>query len=248
MKLAGKVAVITGAGSGFGAAMAKRFAAEGAKIIVADVNDDGGNHVALEIGDAARFVHVDVREGVEVANMIRAASDTFGRLDILVNNAGYRHRVGPVDSVSEEEFDRCFDVNVKAIFHGVQNSLPVFRSHGGGVILNIASTGGTRPQPSITWYNASKGAAVILTKSLARELAPENIRVCAINPSAALTGMLYMHEGEDFPERTEHLISTVPLGRLNEPEHVANAALFLVSDEASFVTGVCLDVDGGQSA
>ena len=248
MKLAGKVAVITGAGSGFGAAMAKRFVAEGAKVIVADVNGDGGNQVALEIGNDARFVHVDVRKGAEVENMIRAAVDTYGRLDILVNNAGYRHRVGPVDSVSEEEYDRCFDVNVKAIFHGVQNVLPVFRAHGGGVILNIASTGGTRPQPSITWYNASKGAAVILTKSLARELAPENIRVCSINPSAALTGMLYMHEGEDFPERTEHLISTVPLGRLNEPENVANAALFLVSDEASFVTGVCLDVDGGQSA
>ncbi len=248
MKLAGKVAVITGAGSGFGAAMAKRFVAEGAKVIVADVNGDGGNQVALEIGNDARFVHVDVRKGAEVENMIRSAVDTYGRLDILVNNAGYRHRVGPVDSVSEEEYDRCFDVNVKAIFHGVQNVLPVFRAHGGGVILNIASTGGTRPQPSITWYNASKGAAVILTKSLARELAPENIRVCSINPSAALTGMLYMHEGEDFPERTEHLISTVPLGRLNEPENVANAALFLVSDEASFVTGVCLDVDGGQSA
>ena len=248
MKLAGKVAVITGAGSGFGAAMAKRFVAEGAKVIVADVNGDGGNQVALEIGNDARYVHVDVRKGAEVENMIRSAVDTYGRLDILVNNAGYRHRVGPVDSVSEEEYDRCFDVNVKAIFHGVQNVLPVFRAHGGGVILNIASTGGTRPQPSITWYNASKGAAVILTKSLARELAPENIRVCSINPSAALTGMLYMHEGEDFPERTEHLISTVPLGRLNEPENVANAALFLVSDEASFVTGVCLDVDGGQSA
>ncbi len=248
MKLQNKVAVITGAGSGFGAGIAKRFAAEGARVIVADVNDEGGNSVVSEIGEAARFVHTDVRRGTEVGNMMQAALDAFGRLDILVNNAGYRHRVGPVDSVSEEEFDRCFDVNVKSIYHGVVNVLPVFRSQGGGVILNIASTGGTRPRPSITWYNASKGAAVIATKSLARELAPEGIRVCAINPSAALTGMLYMHEGEDTPERTELLLSTVPLGRLNEPEDVANAALFLVSDEASFVTGVCLDVDGGQSA
>jgi 3-oxoacyl-[acyl-carrier protein] reductase len=180
--------------------------------------------------------------------MIQAALDAFSRLDILVNNAGYRHQIGAVDSVSEEEFDRCFDVNVKSIYHGVVSVLPVFRSQGEGVILNIASTGGTRPKPSITWYNASKGAAVIATKSLARELAPEGIRVCAINPSAALTGMLYMHDGEDFPERTEWLRDSVPLGRLNDPEHVASAALFLVSDEASFVTGVCLDVDGGQSA
>ncbi len=248
MKLQDKVAVVTGAASGFGEAMAKRFAAEGAKVIVADVNDEGGERVVSDIGDAAQFVHSDVRKGADVATMIQTALDAFGRLDILVNNAGYRHRIGPVDSVSEEEFDRCFDVNVRAIYHGVVKVLPVFRSQGGGVILNIASTGGTRPQPSITWYNASKGAAVIATKSLARELAPEGIRVCAINPSAALTGMLYMHDGEDFPERTERLISTVPLGRLNDPEHVASAALYLVSDDASFVTGVCLDVDGGQSA
>ena len=248
MRLQDKVAVITGAGSGFGAAMAKRFTAEGAKVVVADINDEGGERVVSEIGDAARYVHADVRKGADVANMIQAAVDAFGRLDILVNNAGYRHRIGAVDSVSEEEYDRCFDVNVKAIYHGVQSVLPVFRSQGGGVILNMASTGGTRPQPSITWYNASKGAAVILTKSLARELAPEGIRVCAINPSAALTGMLFMHEGEDFPERSEYLLSTIPLGRLNEPEDVAAAALYLVSDEASFITGVCLDVDGGQSA
>jgi 3-oxoacyl-[acyl-carrier protein] reductase len=247
MKLQDKVAIITGAGSGFGEAMAKRFAVEGAKVVVADINDDGGERVVAEIGDAARFVHTDVRKGVQVANMIQTALDAFGRLDILVNNAGYRGRVGPVDSVSEEEFDRCFDVNVKGIYHGVLSVLPVFRSHGRGIILNIASTGGTRPQPGITWYNASKGAAVILTKSLARELAPEGIRVCAINPSAAMTGMLLMHEGEDTPERRERLLSDIPLGRLNVPDNVANAALFLVSDEASFVTGVCLDVDGGKS-
>ena len=248
MKLQDKVAVVTGAGSGFGEAIAKRFAAEGAKAVVADINDEGGERVVSEIGEAARFVHTDVRKGAEVANMIQSALDAFGRLDILVNNAGYRHRIGPVDSVSEEEFDRCFDVNVKSIYHGVVNVLPVFRSQVRGVILNIASTGGTRPRPSITWYNASKGAAVIATKSLARELAPEGIRVCAINPSAALTGMLYMHEGEETSERTERLRATIPLGRLNEPEYVASAALYLVSDEASFVTGVCLDIDGGQSA
>ena len=248
MKLQDKVAVVTGAGSGFGEAIAKRFVAEGAKAVVADINDEGGERVVSEIGEAARFVHTDVRRGAEVANMIQSALDAFGRLDILVNNAGYRHRIGPVDSVSEEEFDRCFDVNVKSIYHGVVNVLPMFRSPGRGVILNIASTGGTRPRPSITWYNASKGAAVIATKSLARELAPEGIRVCAINPSAALTGMLYMHEGEETSERTERLRATIPLGRLNEPEYVASAALYLVSDEASFVTGVCLDIDGGQSA
>jgi 3-oxoacyl-[acyl-carrier protein] reductase len=248
MRLREKVAVITGAGSGFGEAMAKRFAAEGAKVVVADINDDGGERVVSEIGDAARFVHTDVRKGAEVAHMIQTAVDAFGRLDVLVNNAGYRHRIGTADSVSEEEFDRCFDVNVKGIYHGVLSVLPAFRTQGGGVILNIAATGGTRPYPTITWYNASKGAAVIATKSLARELAPEGIRVCAINPSGAMTGMLFMHEGEDTPERRQRLLSTVPLGRLNEPENVANAALFLVSDEASFVTGVCLDVDGGQCA
>lgn len=248
MRLKDKVAAITGAGSGFGAAMAKRFASEGAKVLVADIDDYGGELVTEAIGDAALYVNTDVRNRKDVQNLVNTAVSSFGKLDFFVNNAGYRHRIGPVDSVSEEEYDRCFDVNVKAIYHSVQCLLPVFRSNGGGVILNVASTGGTRPQPSITWYNASKGAAVILTKSLARELAPEGIRVCAINPSAALTGMLFMHEGEDTPERNERLLSTIPLGRLNTPEDVAAAALFLVSDEASFLTGVCLDVDGGQSA
>ena len=248
MRLREKVAVITGAGSGFGESMAKRFAAEGAEVVVADINDDGGERVVSEIGDAARFVHTDVCKGAEVANMIQTAVDAFGRLNILVNNAGYRHPVGAVDSVSEEEYDRCFDVNVRSIFHSVKSVLPVFRAQGGGVILNVGSFVALRPQPTVAWYGASKAAAVNVTRSMARELGPEGIRVCAINPSAAMTGMLFMHEGEDTLERRERIYSSIPLGRLNEPEDVASAALFMVSDEASFVTGVCLDVDGGQSA
>ncbi len=246
MRLEAKVALVTGAGSGFGEGMARRFVAEGARIIVADIDDAAGQRVADSLGDAARFIHADVSRDGDVAAMVGAARDAFGRLDILVNNAGYTHRNGPMLDVSEEEFDRIFAVNVKSLYLGAKHAVPVFRDQGGGVILNIASTAAVRPRPGLVWYNGSKGAVLTLTRAMAAELAPERIRVCALNPVAGETGMLHLFMGEDTPERREQFISSIPLGRLSTPRDIANAALFLCSDEAEFLTGVCLDVDGGR--
>lgn len=247
MRLRGKVSLITGAGSGFGEGMARRFAEEGAKIIVADINDESGHRVAREIGAAATFIHADVSKDVDVCNMVEHATKTFGKLDIVVNNAGYTHRNGRMTDVTEEEFDRIFSVNVKGIFLAAKHAVPVFRANGGGVFLNIASTAGVRPPPNLTWYNASKGAAIVATKSMAIELASSKIRVCALNPSVGDTGMLHLFMGEDTDEKRDAFTSKVPLGRLCMPTDIANAALFLCSDEAEFLTGVCLDVDGGRS-
>jgi 3-oxoacyl-[acyl-carrier protein] reductase len=246
MHLQNKVAIITGAGSGFGEGMARRFAAEGAKIIIADINDKGGERVAGDIGDAARFVHADVSASDDVAALVAAARQTFGSLDIMVNNAGYTHVNGPMVEVPEDVFDRIFAVNVKAIYLSAVHAVPVFRELGSGVILNIASTAGVRPRPGLTWYNGSKGAAITLTKSMAVELAPDKIRVCAINPVAGETGMLAQFMGQDTPEIREKFIATIPLGRLSQPKDIANAALFLCSNEAELLTGVCLEVDGGR--
>lgn len=247
MRLSGKVAVITGAGSGFGEGMAKLFAREGAKVVVGDIAAEGGRRVAAEIGEAARFVHADVTKAADVQAMVDAASSAFGRLDILVNNAGYAHKNRPMLEVDEETFDRIYAVNVKAIFHGAHAAIPAFRAQGsGGVILNIASTAGVRPRPGLTWYNGSKGAAITLTRSMAVELAPEKIRVVAINPVAGETGMLATFLGEDTEERRAQFRATIPMGRLSQPTDIANAALFLCSDEAAFLTGVCMEVDGGR--
>lgn len=246
MRLQDKVAIITGAGSGFGEGMARRFADEGAKIIVADINDEGGQRVAGEIGDAARFVHADVSSDADAAAMVAAAQEIFGGLDILVNNAGYTHRRGSMLDVPEDVFDRIFAVNVKAIYFAALHAVPVFQAAGGGVILNIASTAGVRPRPGLTWYNGSKGAAITLTKSMAVELAPDKIRVCALNPVAGETGLLEKFMGEDTPEIRQQFTATIPLGRFSQPLDIANAALYLCSDEAEFMTGVCLEVDGGR--
>ena len=246
MRLQDKVAVITGAGSGFGEGMARRFAAEGAKVIVADINDEGGERVAGEIGDAARFVHADVSVSADVAALVAAARESFGGLHIMVNNAGYTHVNGPMTEVPEDVFDRIYAVNVKAIYHSAVHAVPVFRAQGGGVILNIASTAGVRPRPGLTWFNGSKGAAITVTKSMAVELAPDKIRVCALNPVAGETGMLAQFMGQDTPEIREKFVATIPLGRLSLPTDIANAALFLCSDEAELLTGVCLEVDGGR--
>lgn len=245
-RLAGRTALVTGAGSGFGEGIARRFAEEGARILIADIDDDAGRRVAEALGESARFVHMDVSRDADMAAGIRAAVDSFGRLDILINNAGYTHRNGPMLDVSEEEFDRIYAVNVKSIYLGARHAVPLFRAQGGGVILNIASTAGVRPRPGLTWYNGSKGAVVTLTKSMAVELAPDNIRVCALNPVAGETGMLHLFMGEDTPERRAQFQSTIPLGRFSQPLDIANAALFLCSDEAEFLTGVCLEVDGGR--
>lgn len=245
-RLDGKAALITGAGSGFGEGIARKFVEEGARVIVADINDDAGAAVASSLGAAARFVHADVSRGADMAAAVAAAVDHFGRLDILVNNAGYTHRNAPMLEVTEDEFDRIYAVNVKSVYLGAIHAVPLFRKQGGGVILNIASTAGVRPRPGLTWYNGSKGAVITLTKSMAVELAPDAIRVCALNPVAGETGMLHLFMGEDTPERRAQFQSTIPLGRFSQPRDIANAALFLCSGEAEFLTGVCMEVDGGR--
>lgn len=249
MRLRGKVAVITGAAAGFGEGMARRFAAEGAKLVVSDINEDGGRRVAGEIvqgGGEASFVKADVSKRADVSALVESAVSTYTRLDILVNNAGYTHRNQPMLDVPEDQFDRIFAVNVKAIYLAALAAVPVMRRQGGGVILNTASTAGLRPRPGLTWYNGSKGAAITLTKSMAVELAPDRIRVNALCPVAGETAMLADFMGEDTPENRAKFRASIPLGRLSLPEDIANAALYLVSDEANFITGVCLEVDGGR--
>ena len=246
MRLKDKVAIITGAASGFGEGMARRFAEEGARIVVADLNSRGAERVAAEIGDAAIAVTTDVSLKSEFDEMVGKALDAFGRIDIMVNNAGYTHRNGDLLKVDEADFDLITAVNMKAIYFSTLAVVPVMERQGGGVILTTASTAGLRPRPGLTWYNASKGWAITATKSMAVELAPKNIRVNCICPVAGETGMLEKFMGEDTPERRAQFRASIPLGRLSTPLDIANAALWLVSDEAQFITGVALEVDGGR--
>lgn len=245
-RLKGKVAVITGAGSGFGEGMAKRFAEEGARVVVADLNGEAAARVAGEIGASAVAVTADVTVRADVERMVKAASEGFGRLDILINNAGYSHRNKLLLEVSEDEFDRILAVNAKAIYLSTLAVVPIMEAQGGGVILTTASTAGLRPRPGLTWYNASKGWAITASKSMAVELAPKNIRVNALCPVAGETGMLHLFMGEDTPEKRAQFKASIPLGRLSKPMDMANAALWLASDEAEFITGVALEVDGGR--
>jgi 3-oxoacyl-[acyl-carrier protein] reductase len=240
------VAVITGAGSGFGEGMARRFAEEGAKVVCADINAKAVNHVAKTIGKNAISVIADVARKPDVEAMVAAALAAFGGLDIMVNNAGFSHRNGPLEEVGEETFDMIADVNMKAIYHATLAVLPQFEKQGGGVILSTASTAGLRPRPGLTWYNASKGWVITATKSMAVELAPKNIRVNCLCPVAGETGMLATFMGEDTPEIRARFKSVIPLGRFSTPKDIADAALFLCSDEASLITGVALEVDGGR--
>lgn len=245
-KLEGRAAIVTGAASGFGEGIARRFAAEGARVVVADINEPGGKAVAASLPGAI-FVKADVSTAEGAEAMAGAAVKAFGGLDILVNNAGWTHRNKPMLEVTEAEFDRIYAVNVKSLFHTARSAVPEMKKRGGGVILNIASTAGVRPRPGLTWYNGSKGAAITLTRSMAAELAPEKIRVCAINPVIGETGLLgEFMGGEDTPELRAKFVSTIPLGRMSRPKDIADAALFLCSDEAEFLTGVCLEVDGGR--
>lgn len=249
MRLANKVALVTGAGSGFGAGIAARFAAEGAQVVLADRDEAAGRAVAERIGGQAIHVRADVTDTADTKAMIAAAVDRFGRLDILVNNAGFSHRNQPLTEVSEEDFDLTYAVNVKAIFLAAREAVPLFRRQGGGVILNTSSTAALRPRPGLVWYNGSKGAVNTITKAMALELAPDNIRVNAICPVIAATGMLETFMGKpDTPENRAAFVASVPLGRMSTPEDIAAAALYLVSDEAEFLTGVCLPVDGGRTA
>ncbi len=247
MRLADKVALVTGAASGFGAEMARVFAREGARVALADLNGEGAAKVAGEIGEAAVAVACDVADGAQVQAAVDATREAFGGLDIVVNNAGYSHVNQPFLEVSEEDFDRVYAVNVKSIYHMARAAVPLLKARGGGVIINIGSTAGLRPRPGLTWYNGSKAAANLLSKSMAVELAPDKIRVCAIAPVIGATAMLETFMGvPDTPENRARFVATIPLGRMSEPSDIANAALYLASDEARFVTGVVLEVDGGR--
>jgi 3-oxoacyl-[acyl-carrier protein] reductase len=246
MRLANKVAIVTGAASGFGKAIAETFAREGARVVVADINGQGAREVAQGIGAAAVHVAADVSKRAEVEAMVGEAVKAFGGLDIMVNNAGTTHRNQPMLDVSEAEFDRIFAVNVKSVYLAALACVPEMEKRGGGVIINTASTAGVRPRPGLTWYNASKGAVITMTKSMAAELAPKRIRVCAINPVAGETPLLAEFMGSDTPENRARFVATIPLGRLSLPADVANAALFLASPESSMITGVALEVDGGR--
>ncbi|MDW8469888.1 MAG: glucose 1-dehydrogenase [Burkholderiales bacterium] len=251
MRLKGKVAIVTGAASGFGEGIARRFAEEGAGVAVADVNAAGGQRVAGEIataGGRAIFVHADVTRAADWAKLVGAAQSAFGRLDIVVNNAGWTHRNKPFLEVTEEEFDRVYAVNVKSVYLSAQHALPVFRRQGGGCFVNVASTAGVRPRPGLTVYNSSKGAVILLSKSMAAEFGPDNVRVNCVNPVfSPMTGLSAEFAGGAVTEEAkQRFLATIPLGRFSTPLDVANACLYLASDEAAFVSGVCLEVDGAR--
>lgn len=245
-RLQDRVAVITGAASGFGEGMAVLFAQEGAKVVVADLNAKKAEEVAASIGLNAIAVTADVSRRADVEAMIGTAMDSHGRVDIMINNAGYTHRNGNLLDVDEDTFDLILAVNAKAIYHSTRCVVPIMERQGGGVIITTASTAGLRPRPGLTWYNASKGWAITATKSMAVELAPKKIRVNCLCPVAGETGMLAQFMGEDTPEKRELFKSSIPLGRLSTPQDIANAALWLASDDAEFITGVALEVDGGR--
>ena len=246
MRLKDKSAIVTGAGSGFGKGIAMRFAKEGARVGVIDINAEAAREVASQTGDSAFAMEADVSIDGDVSRMVQEALDRWGQLDIMVNNAGTTHRNQPMTEVTEEEYERIFAVNVKSVYLSAKHIVPVMKKQGFGVILNVASTAGVRPRPGLVWYNTSKGAMMTATKAMAIELAGEKIRVNAINPVAGETGMLHLFMGEDTPEKRAKFISSIPLGRLSLPEDMANAALFLCSDEAEMITGLCMEVDGGR--
>lgn len=248
MRLAGKVAIVTGAGGGFGEGIARRFAAEGAKVAVVDLRGDAAAQVAASIGPAAVAMTADVGVEADVNRVVADTTERLGTPGILVNNAGVTHRNRPLLEVDEDTFDLMFRVNVKSIYFFVRAAAPVMRDAGGGTIVNIGSTAGIRPRPGLTWYNATKGAVNLVSKSLAVELAPWKIRVNVLCPVIGETGLLESFMGvPDTPENRAKFIATIPLGRMSRPDDIAGAALFLASDEAAFITGVELPVDGGRT-
>lgn len=245
-RLEGKTAIVTGAGQGFGEGIAETFAREGANVAVLDLNRATAENVAARLGGRAIAIAADVSKAAAVERATAETLKAFGRVDILVNNAGTSHRNQPMLDVTEAEFDAVFAVNVKSIYLFAKSVVPQMRKQGGGVILNIGSTAGIRPRPGLTWYNASKGAVNLMSKSMAVELAPDHIRVNAIAPVAGETPLLATFMGEDTPEKRAAFRATIPWGRLSTPQDIANAALFLCSDEAEMVTGEVLQVDGGR--
>lgn len=248
MRLQSKVAVITGAGGGFGEGIARRFAAEGAKVAIVDIRADAAQRVANAIGEGAIALTADVGDGKDVQRVVNETRSRLGGLHILVNNAGTTHKNRPLLEIDEATFDLIFRVNVKSIFHFVRAAAPAMRDAGGGVMLNVGSTAGLRPRPGLTWYNATKGAVNLASKSLAVELAPWKIRVNAVCPVMGETGLLEAFMGlPDTPQNRSKFLATIPLGRLARADDIANACLYLASDEAEFITGVELPVDGGRT-
>ena len=244
MRLSGKTAIVTGGASGFGAGIVRKFIAEGAIVMIADINGDAAQAISNEVGGIA--CTVDVANSDSVKAMAQAAISKMGHIDILINNAGITHLPAPMEDISEEEFDRVFAVNAKSVFLTAKHIVPHMKSRGTGAILNVASTAGVSPRPKLNWYNASKGWMITATKAMAIELAPEGIRVNAINPVAGETPLLTTFLGEDTPEMRAKFIASIPIGRFSTPEDMGNAACFLCSEEASMITGVAMEVDGGR--
>jgi 3-oxoacyl-[acyl-carrier protein] reductase len=246
MRLSGKSAIVTGGASGFGAGIVRRFILEGARVVIADLDGDAAEAMAAELGDAALALQVDVANADDVAMMVKTTVRSMGGLDILVNNAGIGHKPEPMESLSEEVFDRLFEVNIKSIYRTAQQVVPIMKKNGVGAILNIGSTGGVSPRPNLTWYNASKGWVITATRSMAIELAASGVRVNALNPVAGETPLLKTFMGEDTPEIRAKFLASIPIGRFSTPDDMGAAACFLCSDDASMITGVALEVDGGR--
>ncbi|MEO1091542.1 MAG: glucose 1-dehydrogenase [Pseudomonadota bacterium] len=247
MELKDRVALVTGGASGFGRAIVETYVREGAQVAVLDVNEVGARGVAETLGNAAMAVGCDVADGASVRTAVAAVEQAFGGIDIVVNNAGTSHKNRPMLEVDEAEFDRVYAVNVKSIFHMTHAVVPGLRRRGGGAIINVGSTAGVRPRPGLTWYNGSKGAVNILSKSMAVELATDGIRVNCIAPVIGETALLETFMGmPDTPENRAKFVATIPMGRLSQPRDIAEAAVYLASERSSFVTGVVLEVDGGR--
>jgi len=246
MRLKGKKAIVTGGASGFGEGIVRKFVSEGADVLIADLNTEAAQKLSDELGAAVKVTLTNVSKNDSVLKMVAFALAELGKVDILVNNAGITHLPAPMEEVSDDDFDNVFAVNCKSVFLTAKHIVPIFKSQRSGVILNVASTAGVSPRPYLNWYNASKGWMNNATKGMAVELASAGIRVNAINPVAGETPLLKMFMGEDTPEMRAKFLSTIPLGRFSTPEDIGNAAGFLCSDEASMLTGVCMEVDGGR--
>ncbi|MFK7878454.1 SDR family oxidoreductase [Roseobacter sp.] len=246
MRLTGKTAIITGGASGFGAGIVRKFTAEGAKVMIADIDPFGARDLADQMGDHAIACEVDVSDEASVASMARAALDTWGHVDVLVNNAGVTHLPTPLEDVSEADFDRVVAVNMKSVYLTARALVPHMKDNKSGCILNIASTAGISPRPRLSWYNASKGWMITASKAMAVELAADGVRVNALCPVAGETPLLKSFMGEDTPEMRAKFLATIPIGRFSTPQDMGNAACYLCSDEASMITGTALEVDGGR--
>lgn len=246
MRLEGKTAIVTGGASGFGAGIAQKFLNEGARVAIVDINGDAAVEFAKSLGGDTIAIEANVGSNDSVEQMAQSVIKQFGRLDILVNNAGITHLPTPLEDVSEDDFDRVFNVNMKSVYLTAKHLIPHMKQNQSGAVLNVASTAGVSPRPNLNWYNCSKGWMITATKTMAVELASSGIRVNAINPVAGETPLLKSFMGEDTPEIRAKFISTIPIGRFSTPEDMGNAACFLCSDEASMITGVAMEVDGGR--